>query len=312
MKRQSLILTIPLIFCFVAICLKLTASGNVDISNKVIIVKTGIKDQQISDEWKAALRSRMSDVSLDSMGSIKRKLTTEEAEWRALIISKATAWNGYRDSLAVPFQNIYLPDTVYVMLGFLGVDDGFTFERQTVCLDLTALSNTYGKASLEENTSRINRIFAHEYTHLLHKEWARKTGYSANTFLDEILWECLYEGIGMYRSLNPRWLPSNDSLPAITRAALDELYPIFTERLITVKQSNQLSDDQKKRLQANLSRGNVNKKWGALPVAIWLLLEAKGDERRLAKWIDIGPLAVIALAKKYLPADNRDKLSSVF
>ena len=312
MKKHVPIHIISFILCFVSSYLQLAASVDPVIGNKVIIIKPGIKDQRISDEWKAALRGRMSGASIDSMAAIKRQLKNEEAEWRDLIISKAAEWNSYRDSLAIPFRNIRLPDTIYVMLGFLGVDDGFTFEQQTVCLDITALSNVYGEAGLDENESRISRIYAHEYTHLLHKEWARKTGYATKTFLDEILWECLYEGIGMYRSLNPRWIPLNDSLPAITRSALDELYPVFTERLITIKQNDLLSDAEKRKLQANLSRGVVSKKWGALPVAIWLSLEAKGDETRLTKWIDTGPFAVIELAKKYLPIDNREKFSSLY
>jgi hypothetical protein len=279
---------------------------------RIIIVKMGIAGQRISEEWKAALRNRMSKEQIDSMGDIQRKLTTEETEWKDLIVSKTDEWNSYRDSLAVPFQKVILSDTICVMLGFLGDDDAFTFEKQTLCLDITALTRVYGKAGLDENTSRINRIFAHEYTHLLHKEWARKAGYSTKTFLDEILWECLYEGIGMYRSLNPRWLPVNDTLPTLTQSALRELYPVFTERMITIKKNNSLSDSEKQRLHANLSRGTVDKKWGALPVAIWLSLEAKRGEKQLVKWIDKGPVAVMELAKKYLPADNKDKLSEVF
>src|SRR4030095_13289514 len=199
-----------------------------------------------------------------------------------------------------------------VMVGFLCGEYAFTFEKQTVCLDLTALSRVYGKAGLDENGSRINRIFAHEYTHLLHKEWARKAGYNPKTFLDEILWECLYEGIGMYRSLNPGWFPQGDTLPTATQSALRTLYPVFTDRVIAIKKNSSLSDSEKQRLHANLSRGTVDKKWGAFPVAIWLSLEVKGDEKHLAKWIDKGPIAVIELAKKYLPADDKDKLSELF
>jgi len=301
-----------LVFFFAISCLRSYAGRYPTTHSRIIIVKMGIAGESISDEWRAALRSRMSKEEIDSMGHVKRKLTTEETEWKDLIVSKTAEWNSYRDSLAVPFHRIILPDTIYVMLGFLGDDDAFTFEKQTVCLDLTALSRVYGKAGLEENSSRINRIFAHEYTHLLHKEWARKAGYNPKTFLDEIMWECLYEGIGMYRSLKPRWLPISDTLPTATQSALRTLYPVFTDRMIAVKKNNSLSDNEKQKLHANLSRGTVDKKWGAFPVAIWLSLEAKGDEKHLAKWIDKGPIAVIELAKKYLPADDKDKLSKVF
>jgi len=312
MKKRPFIQIIFFVFFFAISFLRMYATRHPVTDSRIIIVKMGIAGESISDDWRAALQTRMSKKDIDSMGDIKRKLTTEETEWKYLIVSKTAEWNSYRDSLAVPFHRIILPDTIYVMLGFLGDDDAFTFEKQTVCLDLTALSRVYGKAGLEENGSRINRIFAHEYTHLLHKEWARKAGYNPETFLDEILWECLYEGIGMYRSLNPSWLPINDTLPTATQSALRTLYPVFTDRMIAIKKNSSLSDNEKQRLHANLSRGTVDKKWGAFPVAIWLSLEAKGDETHLAKWIDKGPIAVIELAKKYLPADDKDKLSKVF
>lgn len=311
-KNRKLIKSILTVFCSAFFYMHVIAGGNVPGGNKVIIGKMGIKDQRISAEWKAAITSRMSKDRIDSFARIERKLTGEETEWEKLIASKLIEWNNYRDSLAIPFQNIILPDTIFVLLGFLGDDDAFTFEKQTLCLDLTALHKVYGKAGTEENSNRINRIFAHEYTHLLHKEWAGKTGYISKTFMDEILWECLYEGIGMYRSLNPQWLPVNNTLPAITQTALNELYPVFTERIVTIKKSVALTDIEKQKLNANLSRGNVNKKWGAFPVAIWLFWEANGDEKKLVKWIDKGPQAVIELAKKYLPADNKNKLSTVF
>lgn len=288
---------------------KLFAAGHSFNDARIMIVKMGVKDQQLSDEWKAAITSRMNKNTLDSFAAVKRELTNEEIDWIKLIESKMILWNKYRDSLAIPFRDIRIPDTVYVLLGFLGNDDGFTFEKQTVCLDVTALYRAYGKADAGENDSRINRIFAHEYTHLLHKAWARKTGYAPKTFMDEILWECIYEGIGMYRSLNPKWWPVNDTIPTVTQTALNVLYPVFTERIIVIKRNSSLTDLEKQKIQANLSRGEVNKKWGAFPVAIWLFREANGNEKNLADWLDTGPAAVIELAKKYLPFELRDKLS---
>jgi hypothetical protein len=82
--------------------------------------------------------------------------------------------------------------------------------------------------------------------------------------------------------------------------------------MITIKQNSSLSESEKKTLQANLSRGAVNEKWGALPVAIWLLSEARGDEKQLVKWIDQGPQAVIELARKYLPTEHKNNFAAVF
>lgn len=277
-----------------------------------VIVKTGFSNGQISAQWRDALRSRMDASKLDSFARIKRQLNREEIAWEQLIRSKTGLWNSFRDSLAVPFNDIVLNDSITVMLGFLGADDGFTYKEKTVCLDLTALYRAYREADLPENQDRIGRIFSHEYTHLLHKEWARKSDYKPITFRDEILWECLYEGIGMYRSLNNKWLPVNDVLPSVTTKTLEELYPVFTERLVTIEKTPELTNEEKAKLHSGLSRGAVNKKWGAFIVAIWLLFETQGDDRKLIQWIDKGPQAVIELAKKYLPVEQRNTFSGAF
>jgi len=279
---------------------------------QTLIVKTAIIDNRISVEWKEAIKTRMSKESIDSFGQIRRALSPDEIAWKKLIESKAASWNGSRDSLAIPFREIDLNDTIFVMLGFLGVDDGFTFGSQTVCLDITALFRAYGKAGLAENNDRIDRIFAHEYTHLLHKAWAKKNNLLLSTFKDSILWECLYEGVGMYRSLHPRWLPENDSLPQLTKDALASLIPIFTQRMQTIYSTSSLTALEKVKLNANLSRGQVNQKWGALPMAIWLALEATRNPGNLATWINKGPASVIELARKYITPVYKMELYQLF
>ena len=246
------------------------------------------------------------------MARLNRPLTTEELDWQQLITAKALRWNHFRDSLGILFPQIQLPDTIQVLLGFQGNDDGFTYGNSTVCIDLTALCRAYGKASLPENDPRIDRIFSHEYTHLLHKAWAVKNKLQLTNFKDSILWECLYEGIGTYRSLNTRWLPVNGVLPAATTTALQELYSVFAERLILIGSSVSLAEEEKIFLNSHLSRGNVNQKWGAFTVAIWLTLEGQGDERKLATLINKGPSVVLQLAHKYLPVRYRDELDRVY
>ena len=279
---------------------------------ETLIVRAGFAAERISKEWSNAIESRMSRHTLDSMLALTRPMSKEELEWKALIESKAARWNLFRDSLAVPFQQANLDDTVYVIVGYLGVDDGFTYQYQTVCLDVTALNREYGSASLSGNDGRIDRIFAHEFTHLLHKDWARKTGFELRSFRDSILWECLYEGIGMYRSLSSKWLPVEGVLPEMSRTTLEELYPVFVDRITRLESAVPLTDEGKIQWNKNLSRGPVNKKWGALSVGLWLALEAKGSDRSLIPWIDGGPESVIRLAKKYLTGANRKKFLETF
>jgi len=284
----------------------------IEIEKDTIIIKTGITNERISAEWKITLTSRMNRERIDSFGRLQRALTKEEQAWKKLIASRTKTWNTFKDSLVVPFDDVQISDTINVLLGFLGNDDGFTYGYQTVCLDLTALNNAYGQADLPENNNRIDRIFAHEYTHLLHKIWANNKGLRLETFKDSILWECLYEGTGMYRSLNPKWMPVAGELPGLSKTTLENLYPIFVDRLTTIETAKTLTLEEKERLNKNLSRGSVNQKWGAFPVAIWLALEADGDDEKLKSWISRGPESVIQLAKKYLTADHQQKLNAVF
>ena len=298
----------PLLTFFTFLLFVATAQKSIALhSSKTIIVKTAFDSGFLSAEWKQALVTRMSRQKIDSFAAILRSLTPEEIEWKQLIFSKAVHWNAFRDSLAIPFNDLYLADTVFVLIGFLGQDDGFTWKYNTVCLDITALNRVYGNAETTENNDRIDRLFAHEYTHLLHKTWAAKYKYQPVSFKDEILWECWYEGMGMYRSLTQKWKPVNGILPAETKQALEELYPVFAEKTRMIETHTLLTEDEKVNLQKGLSRGPVNKKWGAFPVAIWLLMEADWKDKNLVSWMSKGPGAVLLLAKKYLPADLKDQ-----
>jgi hypothetical protein len=270
-----------------------------------LVIQSGIYKQQMAAIWKDALQSRMSAAQLDSFARIKRPLSKEEEAWKSLIISKTVIWNTWRDSLGIPFQNIHLHDTVHILLGYLGNDDGFTYGARTVCFDVTAFYRAYGDAQLPENSNRIDRIFAHEYTHLLHKAWARKTNWQMLSFKDSIIWECWYEGMGNYRSLNVKWLPVNGELPAISRQTLDSLCPIFADRMHTIQTKTYFTSAEKRQIQANLSRGSFTKKWGAVPIAIWLALEARGNDNNLIPLINMGPAAVDYLASKYMTCSHK-------
>ena len=57
-----------------------------------------------------------------------------------------------------------------------------------------------------------------------------------------------------------------------------------------------------------LSSGSFAKKWGALPVALWLAQEAKGDGRRLRWWVRAGSDGVLDLARDRLDAGLASEL----
>lgn len=266
----------------------------------------GIKGNKVSPEWIMALETRQRREYLDSLSKVERPVSDDELAWKALIVSKKDHWDQMKDSLKIPFEGIHPNDTTYVLVGYQGHDDAFTYGDRTICFDLTALHRSYGHAKDSINSERMDRLFAHEYTHLLSKSWVAANGLQLKNYRDSIFWECMYEGFGMYRSMSEKWFPKGDSLSPASSRAFEGLYPKFVDRIIAIDSSPDLSDSLKSALHKNLSRGSMDQKWGALPVAVWLAMEAKGDDKKLSKWVNMGPEALIPLAKKYLKGKNGD------
>lgn len=277
-----------------------------------LVLRLGFFKNQISQEWKDAIAPRMTKQRLDSVSALIKRPGQEEEDWVRLIRMRMIKWNSFRDSLENIFIGCHVPDTVVIMTGMSEGNDAFTFGDHTICFDLEALQQQYGSARLAENEERTDRLFAHEYTHLVQKEWARKNKLQLRSYKDSILWECFYEGLGMYRSLSKKWLPQNGVLPDITKDALSELCPVFVSMLTEVQTKNNLSAAEKERIEANLSKGPVAKKWGAFTVAVWLALEAGGDDKKLIYLTEKGPACVIQLAKKYLTGENKTRFEKIF
>lgn len=270
-----------------------------------VIIKQGVENDQLTQDWLNTLITRESKEYIDSLSKLSRPYTEEEFDWLKLMQSRTTEWNAIRDSINAPFGDIEISDSIYVLLGYRGVDDGFTYQHQTICFDITALQRAYGSALKPVNTNRIDRLFAHEYTHLLSKKWMKDNNWEAKTFRDNILWECWYEGFGMYRSMSAKWFPVGDSLSIISNETFQTLYPMFVEKMVTMDTSSTLTNDQREWIQHSLSSGSMKKKWGALPVGVWLAMEAKGNDENLQYWLNKGPEGVPELALKHLPEKYR-------
>ncbi len=267
----------------------------------VIKITPAVAGNKLSTDWLNATFSRMSKETLDSLTNLQRTFTSKEISWLNLLNSRADNWKKFPDSLILPFGSLPVPDTIIVLAGHSWVDDAFTFGLNTVCFDLTALQHNYGDARSAENLSRIDRLFAHECMHLFSKKWMQQNRWNPADFQDSILFECWYEGLGMYRSLSKKWLPEHSILPPETLQVLDTLIPRLKHNLNRIYNPDSLSTQEKQAIRKNLSRGNIHQKWGAFPIAIWLALEAKGDDRNLSWFVNEGPPAVHKLIWKYIP-----------
>ena len=263
-------------------------------------------DSVATAAWLRAIHHWHDEEALSAIHANKKGLSEEEALWAGLIKGKVSTWLTMIDSLQIPFQAVTPPDTVGILLGNQGGEDAFVYAHATICFDLDKLQSQYGSASTSANSGRIDRFFAHEFTHVLHKAWRKKRGLELASPFDHALWECLTEGLGNYRSLSDRWISSGGNLTPHAREVLLRLQPVFVERLTALQYATAETAEP---LLAGLSMGPFDQKWGALTVALWLAQEARDDDHHLQKWVETGPMGVLMLAQKYLPEDLRKEMS---
>jgi hypothetical protein len=204
-------------------------------------------------------------------------LTKEELLCAELIERRAVLWPDHIENLRIPFPGISPP----------------------------GVQSLYGSAGSPSNTDRIDRFFAHEFTHLLHREWRKIKQPTIESPLEQALWACLTEGLGNYRSLSARWTDVQGDLSPHAKEVLSRLQSVLVDRLSALEHA---SADEADSLMQGLSMGSFEEKWGALPVALWLALEAKDDDRALQKWVESGPWGIVDLATKHLPKDLANRL----
>ncbi|MCG3118071.1 MAG: hypothetical protein ALAOOOJD_00205 [bacterium] len=274
-----------------------------------LVIKLGMSDDgAVTAEWIEAIRQRHDEEELLAIQISKKRLSEGEALWADLVKKKVLTWLAMIDSLQLPFQAVTPPDTVAILLGNHGGEDAFVNSDTTIGFDLSKLHSLYGSASTTANNGRIDRLFAHEFTHVLHKAWRKKHGLELKSPFEFALWECLTEGLGNYRSLSDKWTLAGGKLTPHAQEVLSRLQPIFVERISALEHANA---EGAAPLLKGLSMGPFDQKWGALTVALWLAQETQGDDHNLQPWVEAGPAGVLILAQKYLPEDLKGEMPKV-
>lgn len=275
-------------------------------SRTELVVRLGQQfDGRPSEEWMRAIARYNNEQSLLEISRTSTPLTKEQSLWAALIERRAVLWPDHIDDLRIPFPGISPPEVVAIVLGNVGGSDAFIAENRNIAFDLSRMQSLYGSANLPSNIDRADRFFAHEFTHLLHKEWRSVNEPKIESYLEQALWGCLTEGLGVYRSMSARWTDTQGKLSPHAKEVLARLQPVLVERLSALEHA---SADDVDELMNGLSMGPFEEKWAALPVALWLALEARGDDRALQKWVDAGPWGIVDLAAKHLPEDLAEEL----
>lgn len=223
-----------------------------------------------------------------------RSMNDGQRAWAALIRTRAAAWPAEIPALAKNYAPVPAPEVATIVIGNGGGHDAFTHDATTIGFDVARLHAEYGDAALPENRERIDRFFRHEYVHLLQKAWLREHPYDASTPLRAALLGIWAEGLGNTYSLSERWRGDAEA----AQHARAELEPRFVARLAALACASKADADA---LTADLSMGRFDRKWGALPVALWLQAEP-GSERDL---VLAGPEGIWDLATRHLPEGTR-------
>ncbi len=275
----------------------------------VLILQAGLEDNGLpTQHWLKAIEKRHDAETLAGFAKTARPYNDAEALWQQLIMKKLPAWTAMIDSMRIPFSGIAAPDTVYILPGNQGGSDAFISAPITICFNLEKMGQFYGAATSAANDGRIDRFFAHEFTHVLHKVWRQQNPQKIETPLERALWECMTEGLGNYRSLSAKWMAGKGILSDHANKVLDRLQPIFVERISALATADETTADS---LLKGLSTGRFDRKWGALPVALWLAQEAQGNDENLRTWVNLGTTGILKLARKYLPENLQKRIEGI-
>jgi hypothetical protein len=315
MQAQLIQANLPVRLCFVGALLALSlcvtpASGRqADEAGTTLILMNGFEaDGHLESTWIEAVLSRHDAGGIQELRTLTRSLPPDERSWVALIGERIPTWRTRIDSLSIPFGDVDLPDTTIILLGHAGGADAFTYSDAGIGFDVSRLQALYGDAAALENSDRIDRFFAHEMTHIVHKAWGKRHPMDLDSPLAFALWDCMVEGIGNYRSLSDKWVNASGELTPYAEEVLAELQRTFVQRIAAL---SQVDEAEAAPLLEGLSIGPFTKKWGALTSALWLAQEARGDDSRLKKWIEVGPPGILGLARKYLPPEQAEKLEGL-
>jgi len=283
----------------VALLIAATSLHAGDVPTSTLVFRLGVDASgAASEDWRAILQRRLSQEEYEEVAELRHPLTDDDRAWEALIRSRRPEWSEATSAIAALYAPAPPPERVAIVLGNRGANDAFTHDPSTMGFDLAALETAYGSATLPVNTERIDRLFTHEYAHLMQKSWVRDHPYDANTPLRVALLGIWLEGLGNVHSMSERWRATDGVTSEKSKATLEVLQPRFIARLAAITCAD---DDAIAGLTADLSKGRFDRKWGALTVALWLDQEMSLDRSAYRRLVEDGPDGVIDLAHRHLP-----------
>ena len=256
-------------------------------------------DGALGSLWQEMLAKRISPGDLADVVAQRRPITDGQRAWVDAIRSRLRYWTDRIPALTAPFEPVALPESVRIVLGNRGGEAAFAHDATTLGFDLARLADEYGKADGDESTDNLDRLFDHQFTQALIRTWLSQHPQPAATPFERALLEMWAEGLGNYHSMSTRWRASAGAYSRPARSALGRLEPILVDRLTALACA---TPEQAAPLVADLSRGAFDRKWGALPVALWLDADTSAAPEALRRYVQEGVAGLIAIAERRLPA----------
>ena len=251
-------------------------------------------------QWIGLIRDRIDANELAGVRMSPRALSGDDNQWIATIKATAPTWFNDTGTLDAPFRQAAPPAALAVVIGAQGGDDAFWTLPDTIAFDLSALNNAYGYNDPATRPALVGRLLSREYTRLRLNLYLDANGWSPeraakDPFLAAL--RSLYvQGLATLRAIQDdrRWLNEDRTPTADAKKALAELQPVMVERLkgLLANRSPQTSNAW----LHEMSQGPLDRRWGALPIALWLASDTGYDTDGIATWIEGKPDGILQLA----------------
>ena len=272
-------------------------------------VSLGVKDDGTATAvWAEGIAVAVGREAADTFAREVHPLTPEARAWFEVTREAVPAIQARVAELATLFAEP--PPDMVIVVGNRGSSDAFAWMPDHVGINAQAFVESYGPPD-EGAVDRMVRIVAHEILHLMTYAAYPDHLEVRTTPWERALWTMFFEGIGDFVSVSERWKPVDGVVPEVTRTTLARLEPIFVGRLEAF--AAHPSEDEERELRKGLTIGKFDRKWGSLPVALWMRMETiERDELEvLAEMLRLGPDGVLPLALRHIAPELRPRIEAL-
>jgi len=279
----------------------------VALSRRVSVTVAIDRQGRATPQWIALIRDRIDANELAGVQMSARAMSADDAHWIKLIQAGSSDWIKDAGRLDAPFRQGTPPATIAIFVGAEGGDDAFATAPNLIAFDLAALGNAYGNSDPAGWPAVVGRLLSREYMHLRldayladaewTPEWAAKSPFLA------ALRTLYVQGLATLRGIegDPFWVAADGTPSADARKILDELVPVMVEKLKAL--STAPAGPAADALLHDMTHGPLTRRWGVLPIALWLAGDTGFDAGRIAAWVEGNPDGILQLAAGQ--ADNK-------